>query len=160
MQELSAPQSRSHMRSSISKNDGKEQIHQAQRMIGGIGNVLFYRPILKLENGKSKSFFGEPLKHVITIRGQILVSRTDDDLLLPVCPFKTSLCVRSKRPRVYRHHAYTYTYTNQTHTTTTNNTTTTTTTKHTTQNTQHHTETETERDRARDGETRQEDKRR
>ena len=32
------------------------------------------------ENGEGPgSFFGEPLKHVITIRGQILVSRTDAD---------------------------------------------------------------------------------
>ena len=43
---------------------------------------------------------------MITVRGQILVTRTDDDPLLPVCPFKTSPCVRSKRPRVYRHHAH------------------------------------------------------
>ena len=50
---------------------------------------------------------GEPLKHVITPRGQILVSRTDDDL-------SCSPCVRPKRSRVYvqqrlrvhRHHAY------------------------------------------------------
>ena len=41
------------------------------------------------------------LKHVMTIRGQILVSRTDDDPLPPVGPFKTSPCVRSKRLRVY-----------------------------------------------------------
>ena len=27
-------------------------------------------------------------------------------LLLSVCPFKTSPCVRFKRPRVYRHHAH------------------------------------------------------
>ena len=33
---------------------------------------------------------------MITVRGQILVSRTDDDPLLPVCGFKTSPCVRSK----------------------------------------------------------------
>ena len=39
--------------------------------------------------------FGEPLGHVITLCGQILGSRTDDDPLpsLPTCP-----CVRSKRP--------------------------------------------------------------
>ena len=43
---------------------------------------------------------------MITVRGQILVSRTDDDPLPPVCGFQTSPCVRSKRPRVYRHHAY------------------------------------------------------
>ena len=43
---------------------------------------------------------------MITECGQILVSRTDDDPLLPaVCPFKTCPGVRSERPRVYRHHA-------------------------------------------------------
>ena len=42
----------------------------------------------------------------MTTRGQILVSSTDDDPLPSVCGFKTSPCVRSKRPRVYRHHAY------------------------------------------------------
>ena len=37
----------------------------------------------------------------------MLVSRTNDDLpLTPVCGVKTSPCERSKRPRVYRHHAY------------------------------------------------------
>ena len=44
------------------------------------------------ENGEDPLvFFVEPLNHVITIRGQILVSRTNDDPLLP---------------RVYRHHAH------------------------------------------------------
>ena len=65
-----------------------EQPYQVRRMIGGIGEFLF----------------GEPLKHVTTKHGQILVSRT---LLSPVCRFNTSPCVRSKRPRVYRQHAYT-----------------------------------------------------
>ena len=59
---------------------------------------------------RSKSFFGEPLKHVITIRGQILVNRTGDDLLPLVCPFKTSPCGRSKRPRVDVHHAHMLTH--------------------------------------------------
>ena len=42
-----------------------------------------------------------------TTRGQILVSRTNDDPLLPpfVCT-KRPPCVDSKRPRVYRHHAH------------------------------------------------------
>ena len=45
-----------------------------------------------LEKRRSERFFGEPLKHVITIRGQILVSRTDGDPpplsppLLPLSP--------------------------------------------------------------------------
>ena len=76
-----------------------EQLYQARRMIGGIGNMLFsiYSHTWKWE--RSKGFIGEPLKHVITLRGQILVRRTDDD---PPC----SPCVRSKRPRVSRHHAH------------------------------------------------------
>ena len=43
----------------------------------------------------------------MTLRGQILVSRTGDDTALPsVCGFKTTPCVRSNRLRVHRHHAY------------------------------------------------------
>ena len=49
----------------------------------------------------SMGFFVEPLTHVITLRGQILVSRTDDDP-----PFSLLPCVRSKRLRVYRHHTH------------------------------------------------------
>ena len=71
-----------------------EQPHMLKRKIGGIGWE------------RSKSFFGEPLKHVITIRGQMLVSRTGDDSLPAVCGFKTSPCVDSKCPRAYRHHAH------------------------------------------------------
>ena len=103
--------------------------------------------------------------------------------LLPVCGFKASLCVRSKRPRVYRHHAHMFehmcawcwhtrrkcphggvleakyvffhVFSHQTHTTNTNNTTTTTT--HTTQhNTQHHTERQRRRERERQRETERE----
>ena len=39
-------------------------------------------------------FFVEPLEHVITLRGQNLASRIDDDL-------PCTSCVHSKRPRVY-----------------------------------------------------------
>ena len=53
--------------------------------------------------------FGEPLGHVITLRGQILVSRTDDDFFLfsfvfffcCVCGVLEEggrACLRSKRP--------------------------------------------------------------
>ena len=129
--------------------------------------------------GKIQSFFGEPLKHARTVRGQILVSRTDDDPLPPVCGFRTSPCVPAPRAHVFQHmfqHRHTRgrfecthggaleaqygffhvffsacrnSHTHQTHNTTTNNTTTTTT--HTTQhNTQHHTETERERERQRE----------
>ena len=45
-------------------------------MIGGSGDVLLSRSILKLENGKDpKVSCGEPLKHVITRRGHNLESR-------------------------------------------------------------------------------------
>ena len=43
---------------------------------------------------------------MIIVRGQILVSRTDDDTLHPMCGFESFPCVRSKRPLVYRHHAH------------------------------------------------------
>ena len=60
-------------------------------MTGGIGNVLL-STYSQTENGEDPLvFFVEPLNHVITFRGQILVSRTNDDPLLP---------------RVYRHHAH------------------------------------------------------
>ena len=111
---------------------------------------------------------------MITIRGQILVSRTNDDLLPSVCMyktpsvcrFKTSLCVPAPRAHVSTHvrvvlvhtgrfeHTHGDVWSGHTgfsachhtpHTTTTNNTTTTTT--HTQHNTQHHTETERDRER-------------
>ena len=56
--------------------------------------------------------FGEPLGHVITLCGQILVSRTGDDLPpprrvsiqnVPVCRFKTSPCVPAPRAHVFQH---------------------------------------------------------
>ena len=156
-------------------------------MIGGIGNVLL-STYSQTENGEDPLvFFGEPLNHVITIRGQILVSRTNDD---PCVFTKRPPCVNAKRPRVYRHHAhmlkhmcawcrhtrgrfecthgghFVHTHTvfstffqrAATHT----NTHTHTRTKHSTQHhsTQHHTETETERDRERETEKTRQRKRR
>ena len=55
--------------------------------------------------------FVEPLKHVITVRGQTSVSRTGDDPLQPVCPskiasvctLKTSPCVPAPRAHVFQH---------------------------------------------------------
>ena len=71
-----------------------EQLHQAQRMIGGIGNVLLSTSS-QTENGEDPRVSKVNLwGQVMTIRGQILVSSTDDDP--PVHP-----CVESKRPRVY-----------------------------------------------------------
>ena len=143
-------------------------------MIAGIGDMLFsiYSQTCKWD--RSKSFFGEPLKHVITVRGQILVSRTDDDPLwiqnVPVCTGTTRTCFNTCAlgagihggvleakygffPRFFSVPQLTH----QTHTTTTNNTTTT--MRHTTQhNTQHHTG--TERDRERETEKEREEKRR
>ena len=53
--------------------------------------------------------FGELLGHVITLCGQILVSRTDDDPVpsaLRVSIQNVPVCTFTKRPRVYRHHAH------------------------------------------------------
>ena len=74
-------------------------------MFGGIGNVLL-STYSQTENGE------DPLvslvNHVITTRGRILVSRTNDDAPAPppVCRLKKKPCVDSKRLRVYRHHAH------------------------------------------------------
>ena len=67
-----------------------EQLYQAKRMIGGIGNVLL-------------STYLDLWGQVMTLRGQILVSRTDDDPLHPVCGFKTSPCVQAPRAHVETH---------------------------------------------------------
>ena len=53
----------------------------------------------------------------MTLRGQTLVSRTDDDAAVPsVCPFKTSLCMPAPRAHVEKHvrvlPAYTATFLN------------------------------------------------
>ena len=86
-------------------------------MIGGIGNMLFstYSQTSKCE--RSKGFFGEPLKHVITPRGQILVSSIDDDTPAPPCGHsKRPPCVPAPRAHVFQHvrvvPAYTGTFLN------------------------------------------------
>ena len=43
------------------------------------------------------------VRSVIPVRGQILVSRTDDDPLTPVCGFKTSPCAPAPRAHVSTH---------------------------------------------------------
>ena len=47
--------------------------------------------------------FGGPLRHVVTLRGQILVSRTDGDFLFSVCFFLRVcvVCWRREGGRVY-----------------------------------------------------------
>ena len=40
---------------------------------------------------RSKGFFGEPLGHVITLRGQILVSRIGGEPLPPASPTRVSI---------------------------------------------------------------------
>ena len=80
-----------------------EQLYQAKRMIGGMGDVLL-STYSQTENGKDPrvslvDFWGQ----VMTLRGQILVGRTDDDPLLLVCGFKTSLCVPAPRAHVETH---------------------------------------------------------
>ena len=65
------------------------------------------RLVLNLKMGKIEKFFGEPLKHVMTIRGRILVSRIGDDPPPPPCTrSKRFPCLRSKRFRVYWHQAH------------------------------------------------------
>ena len=97
-------------------------------MIGGSGNMLCSTCSQNLIMGEIKGFFGEPLKHVITLRGQIVVSRSDGDLFFSpsfcpfllcvkwvggggeractfktptVCRFKTSPCVPAPRAQVF-----------------------------------------------------------
>ena len=70
---------------------GRKRIERA--VLDLLSNLKFVYPMVT---------FGEPLGHVITLCGQILVSRTDDHPPFPrrvstqTCP-----CVR-----VYRHHAH------------------------------------------------------
>ena len=55
-------------------------------MIGGIGDMLFSINPQTRKGVRSKGFFGEHLwGQVRTLRGQILVSRTDDDTLRVLC---------------------------------------------------------------------------
>ena len=111
---------------------------------------------------------GEPLKHVITIRGQILVSRTDDDpppatpcvhlKRARVCPSKTSPCVPAPRAHVFQHVRVVPAYTEWTHGVFTPHTHHNTTTQH---KTQHHNTTTTshgDRKRQRQRETEREQK--
>ena len=90
-------------------------------MIGGVGNMLFSTCSQTWKWERSKDFFGEPLKDVISLRGQILVSKTDDD---PPSLWHVSPTHTHHRP----HHMH----------------------SHTQHHTQHHTETETERERKRE----------
>ena len=55
---------------------------------------------------RSKGSFGEPLKHLIAQRGQILVCRTDDDPPAPRVSIQNVPVCTFKRPHVYRHHAH------------------------------------------------------
>ena len=84
-----------------------EQLYQGKRMIGGIGNVLL-STCSQTETGE------DPLwGQVMTLLGQILVCRTDDDPLHPppvcmyktpsVCGNKTSPCVQAPRAHVETH---------------------------------------------------------
>ena len=118
-------------------------------MIRWIGNVPCSTCSQTKKWVRSKGFFGEPLTLVITRRGQIFVSRTDDDPpLRPVCPFKLQ-CVRSKRPRtcVSVHTRTFWTDTREFYQCVTPYTTPH--THHNSNNIQQHTETEPERDRER-----------
>ena len=80
-----------------------EQLYQAKRMIGGIGNVLL-STYSRTESGYDPRVSLVDLwGQVMTLRGQILVSRTDDDPLPPVCGFKSSPCVPAPRAHVETH---------------------------------------------------------
>ena len=88
---------------------GVEQLYQVKRMIRGTGIMLFstFSQTWNLKNPMVT--FGEHLKHVITPRGHILVSRTDDDSLPSPAPrvsIQNSSVCTFKRPRLYLHHAH------------------------------------------------------
>ena len=76
----------------VVRRAGVEQLYQEKGMIGGIGNVLFSTYSQTLKWVRSKGFFGEPLKHVITVRGQILVSRTEHSKRPRVCVQNVPVC--------------------------------------------------------------------
>ena len=86
-----------------------EQLHQAQRMIGGIGNVLLSRPILKLKMGKIHWFlwWTSGAKKTL-LPPRVYVQNVS------VCTFKTSPCVPAPRAHVSTHvrvvRAYTGTF--------------------------------------------------
>ena len=80
-----------------------EQLYQAQRMIGGIGNVLLSTFSQSESGSDPRVSLVDLWGQVMTLRWQILVSRTDDDPLPPVCGFKTSPCVPAPRPLVETH---------------------------------------------------------
>ena len=85
-----------------------EQFSSGQRMVGGVGNMLFSTCSQTWKLERSKGFFGGLPGHVITLCGQILVSRTGDDTPalrvsiqnvpvtvqnVPVCTCITRTCV-------------------------------------------------------------------
>ena len=76
---------------SLSHVSRVEQCVQVKRIMEDSATCCT-RPVLKLKIGNMHGFFVEPLEHVTTPRGSILVSRTDDDLLI------LSPCARAKRP--------------------------------------------------------------
>ena len=71
-------------------------------MIGKIGNVLFSIYSQAENVSDLRVSFVNLWGQVMTLRGQILVSRTGDDTLShPFLPPSPSPCVHSKRLRVY-----------------------------------------------------------
>ena len=78
-----------------------ENKYQAQRMIGGIGNVLLS---ICIQTTNGIHWFLWCWGRVLTVRGQILVSRTDDDTALPsVCTFRTFPYILPPRAHVEKH---------------------------------------------------------
>ena len=71
------------------------RITETEQLSQACGDMLSSTDSQNLKMGKIQGLLSvNPLKHVITLCGQILVSRTDDDSI-------PSPCVHSKRPRVY-----------------------------------------------------------
>ena len=68
---------------------GAEQLYQTRRMLGGIGNVLFSTLFSNFKWVRSSVTFGEPLMHVITLRGPFMASRKlvirDDTSIRLIC---------------------------------------------------------------------------
>ena len=51
---------------------GAQQLHQVKRMFGGIGKMLFSTYSQAYNGQHPMVTFGEPLEHVITLRGPFL----------------------------------------------------------------------------------------
>ena len=78
---------------------------QVKRMIEGIGNMLF-SIFFETEKCVRSSAWSVVLVEVVAECLSWCCGGVVCPFKIPVCPSKTSPCVRSKRPRVYQHHAH------------------------------------------------------